>query len=88
MILLNKLYFYVTMCAEKELLGKKMKNSRRDFLKKVAYSTPVVASLGMLVEPTGAEAYNFSSKKKNQKTSKLNAMKSRVKEETPEFKRK
>ncbi len=34
-----------------------MKNTRRAFLKKVAYSAPVVASLGMLVEPATASAH-------------------------------
>ena len=33
-----------------------MKNERRKFLKKVAYSAPVVASLGLLVEPSSANA--------------------------------
>ncbi len=33
-----------------------MKKTRRDFLKKVAYSAPVLVSLGMLVEPTNASA--------------------------------
>jgi len=33
-----------------------MKNTRREFLKKLAYSAPVVASLGMLVEPTAARS--------------------------------
>ena len=33
-----------------------MKNERRKFLKKMAYSAPVVASLGLLVEPDDAQA--------------------------------
>ena len=33
-----------------------MKKTRREFLKKMAYSAPVVASLGMLVEPTDAKS--------------------------------
>lgn len=33
-----------------------MKNERRKFLKKMAYSAPVVASLGLLVEPSSANA--------------------------------
>ena len=33
-----------------------MKNERRKFLKKMVYSAPVVASLGMLVEPSAANA--------------------------------
>jgi hypothetical protein len=37
--------------------GVKMKNERRKFLKKMAYSAPVVASLGLLVEPSKASAF-------------------------------
>jgi len=33
-----------------------MKNERRKFLKKMAYSAPVMASLGLLVEPNTANA--------------------------------
>jgi hypothetical protein len=33
-----------------------MKNERRKFLKKMAYSAPVVASLGLLTESTKASA--------------------------------
>jgi len=33
-----------------------MKNDRREFLKKVAYTAPVLVSLGTLVEPTEASA--------------------------------
>ncbi|WP_297431317.1 hypothetical protein [Sulfurimonas sp.] len=33
-----------------------MKNERRKFLKKLAYSAPVIASLGLLTEPTSANA--------------------------------
>jgi len=33
-----------------------MKNTRRSFLKKVAYSAPIVVSLGMLIEPSEASA--------------------------------
>ena len=33
-----------------------MKKDRRKFLKKIAYSAPIVVSLGMLVEPTDASA--------------------------------
>jgi len=35
-----------------------MKKTRREFLKKMAYSAPVIVSLGMLVEPTTAAATN------------------------------
>jgi hypothetical protein len=40
-----------------------MKNERREFLKKVAYSAPVVVALGGLVEPTDAQAMQAMSKK-------------------------
>jgi hypothetical protein len=33
-----------------------MENSRRNFLKKVAYSAPVIVSLGALVKPEDADA--------------------------------
>jgi len=33
-----------------------MKKTRREFLKKVAYSAPVVVSLGMLAKPSDASA--------------------------------
>jgi hypothetical protein len=48
-----------------------MKNERRAFLKKVAYSAPVVIALGTLVEPTGAQARDGRTDPKNCK-SKLN----------------
>ena len=42
-------------------------NERREFLKKMAYSAPVVASLGMLTSPTDASAKNGKSKLKAKK---------------------
>lgn len=36
----------------------KMQNERRSFLKKTAYSAPVIASMGALLRPTKAKA-NF-----------------------------
>ncbi len=47
-----------------------MKQTRREFLKKVAYSAPVVASLGMLVEPTNAKAGIMDDHRMNSKNTK------------------
>jgi hypothetical protein len=54
----------------KEIKGRQMKNERRAFLKKVAYSAPVVVALGALVEPTESEAYERDGRTscKNQKS--------------------
>jgi len=45
-----------------------MKNERREFLKKVAYSAPVVVALGALVEPTQAKAHDGRTGPKNEKS--------------------
>jgi len=50
------LYIYVTIRLQIHTKVSSMKNGRRKFLKKMAYSAPVVASLGMLVEPNAAKA--------------------------------
>jgi len=63
------------MCLYLKNKGRHMKNERRAFLKKVAYSAPVVIALGTLVEPTGAQARDGRTDPKNCK-SKLNKCKS------------
>jgi hypothetical protein len=45
-----------------------MKNERREFLKKIAYSAPVVVALGSLVEPTDADAKDCRTCPKNEKS--------------------
>ncbi len=64
--LIKKVFLCYTMCIKREEVVI-MKNSRRDFLKKVAYSAPVVVSLGMLVEPTEALS-DGREKPKNEKS--------------------
>ena len=48
-----------------------MQNSRRNFLKKVVYSAPVVVSLGMLVEPNDAIADGRGNPKNKKSKTKL-----------------
>jgi len=45
----------------------KEKNTRREFLKKVAYKAPVVVGLGMLIQPESAEAGIAHNSKVNKK---------------------
>ncbi len=64
-----------------------MKNTRRAFLKKVAYSAPVVASLGMLVEPSTASADRDKSKNDKSKLNPAQSMMHDRREEGREHRR-
>ena len=62
------LYFLCYNVFIKDREGYLMKNTRREFLKKLAYSAPAVVSLGALVEPTDADAHDGRTKPKDTKS--------------------